>query len=126
MKKLGEAELEIMKVLWKQERQMTSNEISDELAGIKDWKLSSLMTALSRLAQKEYVFCDRSTRTNYYTALISEQEYLKNENQTFLEKLYDNSVQKFIAGLYHSQQMSKKDIQELREYLDDLEKNSSV
>jgi len=52
MKKLGDAELEIMKVLWKQDRPATSGEILEGLEGCVDWKLSSLMTALNRLAEK--------------------------------------------------------------------------
>jgi len=123
MKKLGDAEFEIMKILWRSSgTPLTSNQILDELEGIKNWKLASLMTALARLAEKGFVYCDRSTRTNYYTALIEEKDYKLEESQSFLGKLYDNSVQKLIAGLYNGKKMSNKDIQELREYLDELEK----
>ena len=38
MKKLGDAELEIMKVLWSHNGPLTSNQILEGLAGIKDWK----------------------------------------------------------------------------------------
>ena len=74
MKKLGDAEIEIMKILWRQSEPVTSGKILEELAGCMNWKLPSLMTALNRLAEKGFVFCDRSTRTNYYSSIISEQE----------------------------------------------------
>lgn len=79
LKKLGDAELEIMKVLWEQEKPVTSTQILEALSGRMDWKLASLMTALNRLADKGFVECDRSTRTNYYTALVCEQDYVTQE-----------------------------------------------
>lgn len=122
MKKLSEAEFEIMQVLWKHEEPMTSNQLLDEMGDNRNWKLASLMTVLARMASKGAVYCDRTTRTNYYTALISEDEYKITEGTSVLEKLFNKSAKDFVASLYQGKQMSKKDIQELREYLDTLEK----
>ena len=121
MKKLGDAEIEIMKTLWKQEEPVTSGKILEELSGCMSWKLPSLMTALNRLAEKGFVCCDRSTRTNYYTAIISEQEYQTQESKCFLEKVFSNSFQKLVTNLYDSETISKKDLKELREWLDRME-----
>lgn len=41
-KKLGEAELEIMQVVWKSENPVTSNYILRELQGRRRWQLSTL------------------------------------------------------------------------------------
>ena len=123
MKKLGDSELEIMKILWMHEEPLTSNQILEELSGCVNWKLSSLMTALSRLADKGFVYCDRSTRTNYYTSLIKKQDYVTREGENFLEKLFSNSIQKFVTNLYDSKSITDKDIQELREWIDSLEKD---
>lgn len=75
MKKLSEAEFEIMQVLWRHHAPMTSNQLLAEMGDGRNWKLASLMTVLARMAEKGAVYCDRSTRTNYYTALVSEEEY---------------------------------------------------
>lgn len=122
MKKLSEAELEIMQVLWSHSGPMTSNQILEEMGDSRNWKLASLMTVLARMAEKGAVYCDRTTRTNYYTALVPEEEYKLAEGETFLEKLFHKSAKDFIASLYQGKKMSRKDIQELREYLDELEK----
>ncbi len=121
MKKLSDSEFEIMKVLWEQDTPMTSNEILAGLKGKYDWKLAALMTFLARMADKGYVSCDRSTRTNYYSALISQKEYQVQESRTLLEKLYDNSAAKMIAQLCKTNNLSRKEIAELREYLNSLE-----
>ena len=100
---------------------MTSNQLLEEMGDNRNWKLASLMTVLARMAEKGAVYCDRTTRTNFYTALVSEEEYKLTEGTTFLEKLFHKSAKDFIAALYQGKKMSSKDIQELREYLDALE-----
>ena len=52
LKKLGEAELEIMQVIWGSNPPVTSNQILKELQARRKWQLSTLMTSLSRLADK--------------------------------------------------------------------------
>lgn len=122
MKKLSEAEFEIIQVLWRHKAPMTSNQILDEIKDDRQWKLASLMTTLARMADKGAVYCDRTTRTNYYSALVSEDEYKVTEGTSLLEKMFNRSAKDFIASLYQGKQMSGKDIQELRAYLDSLEK----
>ena len=122
MKKLSEAEFDIMQVLWRHDAPMTSNQLLGEMGNNRNWKLASLMTVLARMAEKGAVYCDRSTRTNYYTALVSEDQYKITEGTSILEKLFNRSAKEFITSLYQGKQMSQKDIQELREYLDTLEK----
>lgn len=123
MKRLSDSEFEIMKVLWKESRALTSNEILDGVSDKLEWKLASLMTALARMVDKGYVYCDRSSRTNYYSAVISEEQYKVQESESFLEKLYDKSATKLIASLYKGRKISGKEIKELRSYLDSLEEN---
>lgn len=124
MKKLSDSEFEIMKALWRKNEALTSNQILDEVRGKLDWKLASLMTALARMVEKGYVSCDRSTRTNYYTAVVSEEQYKMEESDSFLEKLYDKSAAKLVASLYHGSRLSGKEVKELREFLDSLEKEN--
>lgn len=121
LKKLGEAELEIMQVIWDSENPVTSNYILKKLQGRRKWQLSTLMTSLTRLADKGFVHCDRSTGNNLYTSVISENEYKAGASKHFLEKLYNNSIQNMITTLYSSKAIKASDIEELRSFLDKLE-----
>lgn len=121
LKKLGEAELEIMQVIWDSSGPVTSNYILKELQERRKWQLSTLMTSLQRMADKGFVHCDRSTGSNLYTPVISENEYKTEASRNFLEKLYDNSIQNMIATLYSNKAMKNSDVEELREFLDRLE-----
>lgn len=121
MKKLGEAELEIMQVVWSSEGAVTSNYILQQLQGRRQWKLSTLMTSLSRLTQKGFLSCDRSTGSNLYSEVISENAYRTKESRNFLDRLYHSSLQSMVATLYSSKEIKSSEIKELREYLDSLE-----
>ena len=121
LKKLGEAELEIMQVIWNSGNPVTSSYILKELQGRRKWQLSTLMTSLTRLSDKGFVSCDRSTGSNLYTSIISENEYKAGASRHFLEKLYNNSIQNMVATLYSNKAIKDSDIEELRNFLDKLE-----
>ena len=82
------------------------------------------MTALSRLGEKGFVLCYRSTRTNLYTPTLSAQTYQAQEGQSFLARLYGNSLPSLVASLYDSRAIGKAELQELRDYLDHLEEDA--
>lgn len=115
--KLSEAEQEIMAIIWGEDHSLTSNFIMDHLTG-RTWALSTVMTALARLCRKGFVHCDRTTRTNYYTAALTREEYRERESREFLEKMHDNSVAGMIAALDNSGAISDEDAAELRRILD--------
>lgn len=121
LKKLGEAELEIMQVIWNSQAPVTSNYILKELQGLRKWQLSTLMTSLARLSEKGYVICDRSLGVNLYSAAISEDDYKASTSKSFLEKLYNNSIQNLVATLYGNKVITDSDIEELRSFLDTIE-----
>lgn len=121
VKKLGEAEVEIMQVIWDSDSPVTSNFILKQLQDSRKWQLSTLMTSLARLADKGFVACDRSTGSNLYTALIPENQYKTGASRQFLEKLYHNSLRNMVAALYDDKALKESDVAQLRDFLDQLE-----
>ena len=107
---LGEAELEIMQILWSARQPQTAREILAQLQGKRPWALSTLMTA-----------CDRSTRTNLYTPKVSARDYQAQAGKSFLQRLYGGSLPSLVASLYDSQAIGKEDLEELKAYLNALE-----
>ena len=63
-KKLSDSELEIMLAVWDAGRPITGSEILQQIRQKRTWALSTLMTVLTRLVEKGYLACDRSTRNN--------------------------------------------------------------
>ena len=124
LKKLGEAELEIMQAIWSGNPPLTSVAIRNALKGKIDWPLSTLMTSLSRLEDKGYVKCTRDEGMNLYSATVSENDYKAGASENFLKKLYNNSARSLVATLYNNHILGKEEIKDLREYLDRLESES--
>lgn len=119
---ISEAELEIMKVLWKIE-EGTSTQIVDSLAGNSDWKPKTIHTLITRLVTKEAVRATKIDGKSYlYTPNITEQEYKKYANNSFLQKLYNGSLNLLLASFIQEKNLSRKEIDELKKILDEEKK----
>ena len=115
-KKLSEAELDVMLVIWNAQESLDTGEIVRKLKQGK--KLQAVQVLLGRLVNKGYVSCEKIGRLNYYTPLVTEADYRAAETETFVEKLYRNSPKSLIAALVQSQPLSKEDLEEIRALLD--------
>ena len=62
--KLGDGELEVMQAVWEAREPVTASKILEKIQEKRTWGLSTLMTVLSRLTEKGYLDCDKTTRTN--------------------------------------------------------------
>lgn len=122
IKRLGDAELEIMLAIWGSNEACTSSYVLGQVQGRRKWALSTVMTSLSRLCDKGFLVCRRETGANLYTPLISEEEYKEKESRSFLKKMYGNSFQKLVSSLYSCRVIEDADLKELREFIDKLEK----
>ena len=59
---------------------------------------------------------------NRYTALVSREDYQRREGRTILGKLYQGSLKRFAAALYDGGALDREEVEELRAYLDELER----
>lgn len=123
IKRLGDAELDIMQVIWSENVPVNSQLIAQGLKGKRDWQLPTILTVLSRLVGKGFLSVERKGRSNLYTPVISRQEYQESEGKVLLEKLYDNSMRSLMSALVGSRAVDQQEINELRSYLDELEKH---
>ena len=117
---IGEAELEIMKVIWKAKEPITSLEIGKKVAD-KGWKKTTIATFLSRLVEKGALFADKQGKLYYYTPVITEKEYRKSQTKNLIKTLYNGSVRDFAVTFFEEQKLSDEDIQELRAIFEDGE-----
>lgn len=122
IKRLPDAELEIMLVIWKAETPVNSSYILDQLQDKRRWGLATLMTVLARLSEKRFLICKKQGRNNLYYAAIGENEYKESEGKSILEKLYGNSFKSLVTSLYNGKAISKNDLAELRDFLDRVER----
>lgn len=121
MPKLSEAEFMVMRIIWDNGENVNSDLIVSEFNRQKPWKRSAILTVLKRLETKGFVSCRKNNRHNVYQAVVKENDYLTFESKNFLEKVCGNSVKNFVATLYNSKHISKQDLEELKQFIEEGE-----
>ena len=117
---IGEAELEIMKVIWRAKEPITSLDIGKEVEE-RGWKKTTIATFLTRLVDKGALSADKQGKLYYYTPLITEKEYRKSQTKNLIKTLYNGSVRDFAVSFFEEQRLSDDDIKELRAIFEDRE-----
>ncbi len=116
---IGDAELEIMKVIWNAKAPITSLDIGKEVED-KGWKKTTIATFLTRLAEKGALSAEKQGKLYYYTPLISEKEYRKSRTGNLIQTLYNGSVKEFAVSLFEEQKLSEEDIRELKAIFEEM------
>lgn len=117
MLKISDAEMEIMRILWSAVSPMTGKEIMEALEG-KQWKITTVLTLLSRLAEKGFIKSEKYGRGNRYMSIVTEKEYKKMCSKSFLEEFFEGSAKNFFAALYDDNELSESDLNELKAILE--------
>ena len=119
--RLPESELDIMLVLWNHTPPMNRMEIEKVINTKKSLAPTTILSLLARLEAKIFVEVTKQGKMNLYTPLVSQSDYQAHESQSVLEKLYGNSLKKFVTSLYQGKKVSSEEIQELSDFLKELE-----
>lgn len=119
--RLPDSELDIMLVLWNNEPPMSRSEIEFIINEKKALASTTILSLLTRLEKKHFVAVEKQGKMNLYTPLVSQEEYQHNESQNVLEKLYGNSLKKFVTSLYQGKKISSDQIRELNDFIQELE-----
>lgn len=122
-KDLTPTEVEIMEVLWEQTEPVSFTWLSDFFNNERDkaWKRPTLSTFLIKLSEKGFVTCKNRGRQMFYWAAMSVSDYEKQKANTILDTLYDGSVKKFMAALYDGEELSKHQIDDLKQWINDID-----
>jgi len=116
--KITEAEWNVMRVLW-DKGPVTSSEIVEILKPTTQWSTTTIYTLINRLVNKKAVAIKEGSSPNLCYALISKNELRKKENESFLKKVYDGSLNLMLANIVESEPFSDKEIEELKKILDE-------
>ena len=119
--KLSDAEFEIMKVLWKYDTFISSDQIMKSLEDKKQWKPQTILTLLSRLIKKKFVELNKKNNRNYYKPIVLEKTYLEFETNNFFNKFHDSSLIGLVNSLYISNQIEDSQIKQLKKLLNEYE-----
>jgi predicted transcriptional regulator len=122
---VSEAESVVMEVLWKAEAggnaPLAAEDVVAALARRQDWQEATIKTLLNRLLKKGAISAKRDGRRYLYAPVLERAAWRLDESQGLLERLFDGRVAPLVAHFSQQRKLSRKDIAELRQLLDEIE-----
>ena len=111
--RLPDSELDIMLVLWNHEPLMGRLEIERVVNEKKKLAPTTILSLLTRLEKKGHLSLAKKRRKDepLYAAGEHRRNTSSKESRSVLEKLYGNSLKRFVNALYQGEKMKKEDIQ---------------
>lgn len=113
--KISDAELEVMRILWREKQAVSFRDIRMELSNQMGWEKSTIATLLRRL-QKKGAISIQEKEVHYYMPKIAKEDYIMSKKRSLIDKLYDGSTKNFVAALCQSGELTEADIDELKMY----------
>lgn len=117
IRRLPDAELEVMQALWACTAPVARTDIEEILFKTHPMAMTTLLTLLTRLSEKGFLTIEKNGRRSYYTPCITQDEYLASQSKNFFEKLCGGSLSVFANALCDSG-LSKNEIAKLRTLLE--------
>lgn len=119
--KISDAEWQVMKVIW-QESPLTASSVIEHLKPETDWSPKTIQTLISRLVKKGALGVNKDGSFYQYYPLASQEEYMREETKSFLQKVYDGSLHLLLANFVQNENLTPKEIKELRSLLEEKNK----
>ncbi|EAE9230402.1 BlaI/MecI/CopY family transcriptional regulator [Listeria monocytogenes] len=117
IKSISKSELEVMKIIWNFGRAVQYADVAGKLEEKNySWKKNTILTFLTRLVEKNLLSVKKVGRKNEYYALVSENEYLERQTETFVEDIYEGDVKGLITNLVQNDLISPDELEDLQQF----------
>jgi predicted transcriptional regulator len=117
MKKLPDAEFDIMRVVWANDPPITTNIVMRQLGDERKWKAQTVISLMLRLVERGFLRTEKTGKERTYFPLIGREDYLKFETGDFMERFHGNSFASLVATLYDGDKINAADLDLLAKWL---------
>lgn len=118
---ITDAELEIMQVLWK-EKECDLNKIMEVLNADSEKNKNTIKTLLRRLILKGSVQSKKiGLKETVYVPKVKQDKFLDNQNESFLNRLYNGSTGNLLLNFVENKKVSKEELKKLIDILESEE-----
>lgn len=117
-RKITDAELEVLRVLWAAEGPLSLGQVKAALEG-QGWSGETVKTLLRRLCQKGAA-AQEKREVYYYRPLVDQGALGRYRTQRVIDKLYAGSARNMVAALVEHRQLGPQDMQELQDLFQSL------
>jgi BlaI family transcriptional regulator, penicillinase repressor len=118
---ISDSEWKIMRLLWRKSPQ-AAYDLVEQLGPRERWHPNTIKTMLARLHKKKAVTVTKYKNLFLYAPLISEEECIHAESESFLDRFFEGSVKPLLVHFAKSKKLSKTDLEELRKILEGKDK----
>ena len=112
--KISASELEVMQVLWEAGDALPLTDVRKTLQARFDWSDPTVKTLIRRLCEKG-VLSQEKRDVFYYKPCLGRDEYNAWAAGDMVNRLFKGSAQDLVAALVKGRELSRKDIDELRD-----------
>ena len=113
---ISEAEFEVMKIVWKS-APINTNEITERLLKTTSWSAKTIQTLIKRLVTKGALTYEKQGRVFVYTPLVEENEYISQQSNSFIKRIYDGDISAMLSAYLENNQLSETELNHLRSLL---------
>jgi BlaI family transcriptional regulator, penicillinase repressor len=119
---ISDAELEILKQLWKR-APLTAQEIIDSLqhAGDDGSHPKTVKTLINRLLNKGALSFEERNRKYYYSPAIDSELFYSTKTAGFLDKFFNGEITPLVSFFSRQNKLDEKDLAELKQLIAKLE-----
>jgi len=112
VERISEAEHAVMEVLW-DEAPLTAAAVSARAPASRQWSAQTVKTLLARLVAKGVAATEAQGRRFAYRPLIARDDYVGQETQRMIDRLFAGRVSPLVAQLAQREALSEEDIAEI-------------
>jgi predicted transcriptional regulator len=115
---LTEAELKLMKILWRRGESAVNDLVADLPDG-EPLAYNSVLTTIRILEQKGYVEHRQEGRAFVYHPCVAEQEASRSEVRHLMSRFFGNSRERLLLSLLGDEHISPEELQRLKDAIRD-------
>lgn len=117
---ISDAESVVMQALWAASP-LAAEDVFAAVAAGQGWQEPTVKTLLNRLLKKGAIRAERDGRRYLYAPVLRREDWLQQESEGLVDRLFGGRIAPMVAHFTERGKLSKKDIAELRQLLEDLE-----
>ena len=116
IRRLPDSELAVMQAVWECTPPVSRTALEEKLLPTYPMAQTTLLTLLTRLAQKGFLTIEKQGRANFYLPTVTRDAYLADQSRRFVDQLCGGSISMFASALCDSG-VSWEELEQLRKLL---------
>ncbi|MFH1601008.1 MAG: BlaI/MecI/CopY family transcriptional regulator [Pseudomonadota bacterium] len=117
---ISDAESVVMQALW-QSSPLAAEDVFAAVAAGQGWQEATVKTLLNRLLKKGAISAERDGRRFLYSPVLEREQWQRQESEGLVDRLFGGRVAPMVAHFTENGRLSKKDLAELRQLLEDID-----